>query len=106
MSCDDTRPQRWRIGIRGILYFTTTIALSLGLLRFALATDFGYGRGIHPAQLFAILIGLLMFGGSFGGVGGQILRGSTLGVMVGFFLGGMMCLGGMIALAVLVYLSN
>ena len=86
--------KRWRIGIRGILYFTTAIAVSLALLRFSFEkrpTLPGSWPGAWPprVQLAALFTGMFTFGAAIGGLIGRLGSGTAYGCHVGFWVGGM-----------------
>jgi hypothetical protein len=93
------KAKRWRIGIRGILYFTTAIGISIALLRFALSSQGHDYPAVQLARLFAALFGQMLFGAAIGGLCGQLLSGTRLGVMQGALFGGIVmvfCCGGIL----------
>lgn len=75
----------YRIGVRGMFAYMTTIAFSVGLIRLSLShTNVGLVILVSSWS-----IGAFLFGAATGGLCGQLLTGDVEGVLWGIVLGGL-----------------
>lgn len=82
MSRDEKITRRWRLQVRELLYFTTTIAAGLG------STGYATKNSVSTfAQFVMFLGGLFILSGCFGAFCWWLSQGTTQGVMTGFVLG-------------------